>query len=604
MSVTSEENTVSYVASGIASYVIPFYFTDAEHIKLFVDDVEKEIETHYTVSGEGNEDGGTLTLVGAPYDDGEEIIIVREVPITQEDTLTEGGPNSAVSNERRFDKLTMIAQQLNEAGSRTLKFPRGSSTLDPQLTGDVVPGAIVVVNEAGDGLEMGLSISAYNTQLDAKVAAAQLAETNAETAQAAAETARNQAQTAETNAETAENNAETAQAAAVAAQAAAEAAALAAQQAVSSTAWQDVIFVSSGDSPLTLNGTYSGVMLSCDCSGGPIVINLPQISTLDLDLPWTLGIKKSDSSGNSVTVNRAGSDTVDGGTSKTLGSASSGAVFIPDTDGIPDKWTTAEFGAAAGNLTKDTFSGTGAQTAFTLSVDPGSENNTQVFISGVYQDKSQYSVSGTTLTFATAPESGTNNIEVMTGTTLPVGTPADSSVSTAKLADSAVTNAKVSPSAAIAMSKTNFAVAHLKEVQPAATVGGSFNSGAWQTRVLNNESDPDGIVTLASNQFTLAAGTYLVEAEAPGFCVDQHQLKLRNVTDSTDSILGSAEYSGSTAIYAQTYSKLSGQITIASSKVFEIQHRCTTSRASNGFGTSPSFGVDVVFTSVKITRIK
>jgi hypothetical protein len=63
-------------------------------------------------------------------------------------------------------------------------------------------------------------------------------------------------------------------------------------------------------------------------------------------------------------------------------------------------------------ITVDRFSGTGAQTAFTLSVTPSNENNTHVYVAGVYQQKNTYSIAGTTLTFAAAPASGTNNIEV------------------------------------------------------------------------------------------------------------------------------------------------------------------------------------------------
>ncbi len=59
-----------------------------------------------------------------------------------------------------------------------------------------------------------------------------------------------------------------------------------------------------------------------------------------------------------------------------------------------------------------TFSGTGAQTVFTLAYAPYSENNTQIYVSGVYQEKDTYTVSGTTLTFSEAPVAGTDNIEV------------------------------------------------------------------------------------------------------------------------------------------------------------------------------------------------
>jgi len=60
----------------------------------------------------------------------------------------------------------------------------------------------------------------------------------------------------------------------------------------------------------------------------------------------------------------------------------------------------------------DQFSGTGSQTAFTLSAAPANTNSIIVAISGVLQDPSTYSVSGTTLTFSAAPPAGTGNISV------------------------------------------------------------------------------------------------------------------------------------------------------------------------------------------------
>jgi len=59
------------------------------------------------------------------------------------------------------------------------------------------------------------------------------------------------------------------------------------------------------------------------------------------------------------------------------------------------------------------FTGNGSTTAFTLSETISDENNTMVFIQGVYQEKSTYSISGTSLTFLTAPQNG-YSIEVMT----------------------------------------------------------------------------------------------------------------------------------------------------------------------------------------------
>ena len=55
---------------------------------------------------------------------------------------------------------------------------------------------------------------------------------------------------------------------------------------------------------------------------------------------------------------------------------------------------------------------------------------------------------------------------------------------------------------------------------------------------MNTEAfDPDGIVTLSSNQFTLQAGSYFINAMAPAQSVVNHQLRLRNITDSNNALL-------------------------------------------------------------------
>ena len=133
------------------------------------------------------------------------------------------------------------------------------------------------------------------------------------------------------------------------------------------------------------------------------------------------------------------------------------------------------------------------------------------------------------------------------------------------------------------------------------TAGGTFTSGAWQTRDLNTEIlDTDGIVSISSNQFTLAAGTYLVNASAPGHRVNFHKTRLQNITDSTTLVLGTSEWSHNS--YATTTrSFLSARFTISESKVFEIQHRCMTTYATIGFGRVYGYG-DEKFTVVEIYK--
>lgn len=49
------------------------------------------------------------------------------------------------------------------------------------------------------------------------------------------------------------------------------------------------------------------------------------------------------------------------------------------------------------------FTGNGVQTAFVLASLPSSENNTQIYVNGVYQQKNTYSVATNTITFSEAP---------------------------------------------------------------------------------------------------------------------------------------------------------------------------------------------------------
>ena len=87
----------------------------------------------------------------------------------------------------------------------------------------------------------------------------------------------------------------------------------------------------------------------------------------------------------------------------------------------------------------DEFNGNGSTTAFTLTQTPSgnSANNFLVFVDNVYQrygSSYAYTVNGTTLTFTSAPSSGTNNIQVIQlSQANTINTVADSTVTKAKL---------------------------------------------------------------------------------------------------------------------------------------------------------------------------
>lgn len=99
------------------------------------------------------------------------------------------------------------------------------------------------------------------------------------------------------------------------------------------------------------------------------------------------------------------------------------------------------------SITTQTFSGTGSQTAFTLSSAPAFLTALEVAISGAVKiPTTDYTLSGTTLTFTSAPTSGTNNIFCRWYSAYSGGVPNDGSVTAAKLAPGAVesvTNSRI-----------------------------------------------------------------------------------------------------------------------------------------------------------------
>jgi hypothetical protein len=135
------------------------------------------------------------------------------------------------------------------------------------------------------------------------------------------------------------------------------------------------------------------------------------------------------------------------------------------------------------------------------------------------------------------------------------------------------------------------------------TAGGTFTAGAWETRELNTVryNNITG-ASLATNQITLPIGTFRVSATAPALKVNQHLVKLYNITDSSDDIIG-AMASSDAGDNTQNNSSLSGIITLATPTVFELQHRGTATFATEGFGRAASFGVDEVYSVITIEQI-
>lgn len=155
---------------------------------------------------------------------------------------------------------------------------------------------------------------------------------------------------------------------------------------------------------------------------------------------------------------------------------------------------------------------------------------------------------------------------------------------------------------------TPFKYARVSHTVASNTSGGGATSGSWQTRTINTEdSDVDGIVSISGNQITLGAGTYVVRGWATAYNCQRHQSRFRNVTDSTNTLIGSSEFLGGTgAGSSQNKSEFSGRFTISGSKAFEVQTQVQTTQATNGYGVpcGASFTVDnEVYLAVDIWKI-
>lgn len=145
----------------------------------------------------------------------------------------------------------------------------------------------------------------------------------------------------------------------------------------------------------------------------------------------------------------------------------------------------------------------------------------------------------------------------------------------------------------------------VEDQKTANTAGGGFTSGSYQTRTLNTEvTDSNNDCTLASNQITLAAGTYEAFITAPAYYVGQHKARLRNTTDSSTVLVGTSEYAtNSTSDIAQTQSTMRGRFTIAGSKALEVQHQCAATKTTNGFGVAANMTEVEIYTVAEFWRV-
>lgn len=141
-----------------------------------------------------------------------------------------------------------------------------------------------------------------------------------------------------------------------------------------------------------------------------------------------------------------------------------------------------------------------------------------------------------------------------------------------------------------------------RDKKPQGTHSGTFTSGAWRVRDINDEqADTAGICTIAANQITLEAGTYRCLISCPTHRVDRHQTRLYNVTTAAVLLLGTGEFTED--VYrATTRSFIKGLFTLAGVSTLEIHHRCSLTSTFNGLGVEMNF-TDEIYTIAEFWRL-
>jgi len=143
---------------------------------------------------------------------------------------------------------------------------------------------------------------------------------------------------------------------------------------------------------------------------------------------------------------------------------------------------------------------------------------------------------------------------------------------------------------------------HIQDQKPSGTNGGSSSAGDntrdLNTILVNNISGS----SLLANQFTLSSGTYWVEGLSVGRRSDRHRNFIYNVSDSATELIG-INSEAENAQSSSTTAMVSGLITIASSKTFELRHRIFTAVSTSGLGLALTTGDVEVYSDVKVWKV-
>jgi hypothetical protein len=161
MTISSTTNRVSYTGNAVTTdFSFPYKFLANADLNVYLEDVLQTITTHYTVTGAGDDSGGTVSFLTAPPNS-DSVVIVRDPAITQGLDLVENDPLPAESIEESLDKLTIICQRLGDRIDRSVTIPDFVEGVDANLPAPEA-GKLIGWNPTGDGFENYTSLTTTN----------------------------------------------------------------------------------------------------------------------------------------------------------------------------------------------------------------------------------------------------------------------------------------------------------------------------------------------------------------------------------------------------------------------------------------------------------
>lgn len=146
----------------------------------------------------------------------------------------------------------------------------------------------------------------------------------------------------------------------------------------------------------------------------------------------------------------------------------------------------------------------------------------------------------------------------------------------------------------------------LVDEKTSGTAGGSSTANTWKTRDINTEKFDEGLnCSISSNQFTLSAGKYYIQALVPHYHVGQARARLRNITDSIDVLYSQSDYVDNGSPGTQLNCVILGSFEISAPTVFEIQSYVSDTGSTNRLGVPTSIsGVPEIYTVVELWKKK